>query len=53
MSAPVEGPTMRAAILREYDEPLSIEAVDRPEPDPAGVVVRTEACGICRSDWHA
>ena len=44
---------MRAAILREYDEPLSIEAVDRPDPDPHGVVVRTEACGICRSDWHA
>ena len=44
---------MRAAILREYDEPLSIEEVERPEPEPHGVVVRTEACGICRSDWHA
>lgn len=44
---------MRAAILQEYDEPLSIETVDRPDPDPDGVVVRTEACGICRSDWHA
>ncbi|MFB6082562.1 MAG: zinc-dependent alcohol dehydrogenase family protein [Halanaeroarchaeum sp.] len=44
---------MRAAVLREYDEPLSVEDVDRPEPAPHGVVVRTEACGICRSDWHA
>jgi len=44
---------MRAAILREYDEPLAVEEVDRPEPEPHGVVVRTEACGICRSDWHA
>ncbi|MFB6094196.1 MAG: zinc-dependent alcohol dehydrogenase family protein [Halanaeroarchaeum sp.] len=44
---------MRAAVLREYDEPLSIESVERPAPDPHGVVVETEACGICRSDWHA
>ena len=44
---------MRAAVLREYGEPLSIEDVAYPEPDPDGVVVETEACGICRSDWHA
>ncbi|SDZ27909.1 alcohol dehydrogenase [Jannaschia faecimaris] len=43
---------MRAAVLREYNAPLSIE--DLPEPDcPSdGVVLRTIACGICRSDWH-
>jgi D-arabinose 1-dehydrogenase-like Zn-dependent alcohol dehydrogenase len=44
---------MRAAVLREYGEPLEIEDVERPEPDSDGVVVETEACGICRSDWHA
>ncbi|MFC4449074.1 zinc-dependent alcohol dehydrogenase family protein [Halorussus aquaticus] len=44
---------MRAAVLREYGEPLEIEDVDRPEPDPDGVVIETDACGICRSDWHA
>jgi D-arabinose 1-dehydrogenase-like Zn-dependent alcohol dehydrogenase len=44
---------MRAAVLREYGEPLEIEDVERPEPAPDGVVVETEACGICRSDWHA
>ncbi|WP_435180083.1 zinc-dependent alcohol dehydrogenase family protein [Halorussus sp. AFM4] len=44
---------MRAAVLREYGEPLEIEDVDRPEPDPDGVVVETGACGVCRSDWHA
>jgi len=44
---------MRAAVLHEYGDPLAI--ADVPEPDPAehGVVVETEACGICRSDWHA
>lgn len=44
---------MRAAVLKEYGEPLEIESVDRPEPDPDGVVIDTEACGVCRSDWHA
>jgi alcohol dehydrogenase len=44
---------MRAAVLQEYGEPLAIEAVDRPDPEPHGVVVDVEACGICRSDWHA
>ncbi|MFC7167777.1 zinc-dependent alcohol dehydrogenase family protein [Halospeciosus flavus] len=44
---------MRAAVLEEYGEPLRIEEVERPQPADAGVVVRVEACGICRSDWHA
>ncbi len=44
---------MRAAVLEAYGEPLSIESVEPPEPDPHGVVVDVEACGICRSDWHA
>ncbi|USZ69990.1 zinc-dependent alcohol dehydrogenase family protein (plasmid) [Halorussus salilacus] len=44
---------MKAAVLREYGEPLEIEDVPAPDPDPHGVVVETEACGVCRSDWHA
>jgi D-arabinose 1-dehydrogenase-like Zn-dependent alcohol dehydrogenase len=44
---------MRAAVLTEYGEPLEIQSVDRPTPDPEQVVVETAACGICRSDWHA
>ncbi|TQR22305.1 hypothetical protein C9J85_10065 [Haloferax sp. wsp5] len=24
-----------------------------PEPQPDQVVIETEACGVCRSDWHA
>jgi alcohol dehydrogenase len=43
---------MRAAVLEDHGEPLAIEDVDAPEPAPHGVVVETEACGICRSDWH-
>lgn len=44
---------MRAAILREYGEPLDITTVPVPEPEPDGAVVAVEACGLCRSDWHA
>ena len=44
---------MRAAVLEEHGEPLVIEEVDYPEPGPDQVIVEPEACGICRSDWHA
>ncbi len=44
---------MRAAILREYGKPLDVTTVPEPEPGPDGVVVEVEACGLCRSDWHA
>ncbi len=44
---------MRGAVLEEYGEPLSIEERQTPSPDPDEVLVEMEACGICRSDWHA
>ncbi len=44
---------MRAVVFEEVGEPLAVETVDRPEPDPDGAVIETVACGICRSDWHA
>lgn len=44
---------MRAAVLRSYGESLSIEEIPEPEPEPDGAVVRVDACGVCRSDWHA
>src|SRR6185369_7189596 len=43
---------MRAAIFREFRQPFSIEDVADPRPSDAGVVLKVEACGICRSDWH-
>ncbi len=43
---------MKAAVLEAHGEPLAIEEVDAPSPDPDGAVVEIEACGICRSDWH-
>jgi alcohol dehydrogenase len=43
---------MRAAVLREYGEPLDVTEVDAPDPVADGAVIELEACGICRSDWH-
>jgi alcohol dehydrogenase len=44
---------MKAAVFQGVGEPLAIEDVEPPTAGPAEVVVETEACGICRSDWHA
>jgi Zn-dependent alcohol dehydrogenases len=44
---------MRAAVLQEYGEPLAVEEVPEPEPGRDEAVVAVEACGLCRSDWHA
>lgn len=43
---------MRAAVLRAYREPLSIETVADPDCPEDGVVLKVLACGVCRSDWH-
>ena len=44
---------MRAAVFTDYGEPLDVRDIEAPEPDPDGAVVAVEACGVCRSDWHA
>ncbi|WP_354001260.1 hypothetical protein [Tabrizicola flagellatus] len=43
---------MRAAVLRAYRAPQSLETVSDPVCEADGVVLKTLACGICRSDWH-
>lgn len=43
---------MKAAILREYGQPLTIEQVELDPPKTGEVHVRIEAAGICRSDLH-
>jgi propanol-preferring alcohol dehydrogenase len=44
---------MRAAVLRELNTPLKIEAVPIPEPGPGEVLIKVAACGVCHSDVHA
>jgi propanol-preferring alcohol dehydrogenase len=43
---------MKAAILREFKTPLSIEEVERPKPGAHDVLIQVEACGVCHSDLH-
>ena len=43
---------MRAAIVRKFNEDLSIETVADPECPEDGVVLEVAACGVCRSDHH-
>ncbi len=44
---------MKAAILTRHCEALEIKDIPKPTPGPDDVVLKVEACGICRSDWHA
>jgi len=44
---------MKAVVFQGAKEPLEVQEIDRPDCDDDGVVIETEACGICRSDWHA
>lgn len=43
---------MKAAIYEKFKEPLTIQNAAEPKPTKSGVVIKVEACGICRSDWH-
>ncbi len=43
---------MRAAVVREFHEDLSIETVPDPQCPEDGVVLKVDACGVCRSDHH-
>src|ERR1700756_1695645 len=43
---------MKAAVLREFRKPLSMEEVDRPIPGADEVLIKVEACGACHSDVH-
>lgn len=44
--------TISAAILREVNQPLTIEQVDIDQPLRGEVLVRTAAAGVCHSDYH-
>ncbi|MEU6376666.1 zinc-dependent alcohol dehydrogenase family protein [Streptomyces sp. NPDC046909] len=43
---------MRAVIFEQFGEQPEVREVPAPTPTPHGVVVRVEATGLCRSDWH-
>lgn len=43
---------MKAAVVREYKQPLKIEEIDTPSPGPGEVLIKVETCGVCHSDLH-
>ncbi len=47
---------MKAALLKAPKEisahPLTIEEVEKPQPEPGHVILRVKACGVCRTDLH-
>jgi D-arabinose 1-dehydrogenase-like Zn-dependent alcohol dehydrogenase len=40
-------------VIEEFGGPAVVREVPDPSPAAHGVVVRVEATGLCRSDWHA
>jgi len=43
---------MKAAVLHEFKEPLTLEDVPRPTLQRDELLVQVEACGVCHSDLH-
>lgn len=43
---------MKAAVLTERRQPLTIQDLDKPEVGDHDVLVRVDAAGVCRTDWH-
>src|SRR3954462_6400965 len=43
---------MRAAVLEEFGQPLSVQDVDLAEPKAGEVLIRLEACGVCHTDMY-
>ena len=43
---------MKAAVLREFKKPLTLEEVGQPRPGVDEILIQVEACGVCHSDVH-
>jgi len=43
---------MKAAVITELRRPPVVQELPDPTPGPGDAVIRVEACGVCRSDWH-
>lgn len=44
---------MKAAVVHEFGDSLSIEDVPQPEPGPDEILVDVRASGVCHTDLHA
>lgn len=45
--------TMKAAVVREFGKPLTIEEVPLPTPQAGQVLVKIATTGVCHTDLHA
>ena len=45
--------TMKAAVVRTFGSPLTLETVAIPTPGPGELLVKVMACGVCHTDLHA
>ena len=43
---------MKAVLYEKFAEAPKLVTLDDPTPDSDGVVIKVEATGVCRSDWH-
>ncbi|WP_068113076.1 zinc-dependent alcohol dehydrogenase family protein [Tropicimonas marinistellae] len=43
---------MKAVLFEKFGETPKVVTVSDPTPDAHGVVIKVEATGVCRSDWH-
>ena len=43
---------MKAVVYEAFSSPPQLKTVPDPTPEAHGVVVRVQATGVCRSDWH-
>lgn len=43
---------MRAMVLKKVGQPLVLEELETPRPEPDEVLLRIEACAVCRTDLH-
>ncbi|MEO1193359.1 MAG: zinc-dependent alcohol dehydrogenase family protein [Pseudomonadota bacterium] len=43
---------MQAVLFEAFEEPPKLVTLDDPSPDKHGLVIKVEATGVCRSDWH-
>lgn len=43
---------MKALVYETFQAQPEIQDVDDPAPPSTGVVIKVEATGVCRSDWH-
>lgn len=44
--------TMHAMVLEAPGRPLQYREVPRPEPGPSELLLKVQACGVCRTDLH-